>query len=312
MMAGVDSWDITGPEHLRQMQALASRLWSPTSWWHPGGLAWSSAAAVRLRVGWDGRVWGSPDRPVAWAWASGAGELVAQVDPEHRELAGEVIAWFETESCCRAQPSFSVEVAAGDVLEDALLGAGYSTSDAAPFGLDMRRSPDGVGPPDVAEGYVVRSIEPDELPARVEVHRAAWRPADLPYAEAARWEPDPEATSSLSVAKYLAVTETWPYRMDLDLVAVAPDGTFAACCIVWLDESTGAAEIEPVGTHPRHRGLHLAEALCSEATRRVGALGGTELTIHPRGDQAYPVPRKVYARCGFEPVHRTRTYGRSA
>src|SRR5687768_2510473 len=95
-MGAVESWEITGVDELRQMQALSSRLWSPTSWWHPGGLAWSSAAAVRLRVGWTGRVWGTPEWPVAWGWLSGWTELLAQIDPSHAALASEVLAWSES------------------------------------------------------------------------------------------------------------------------------------------------------------------------------------------------------------------------
>jgi hypothetical protein len=33
--------------------------------------------------------------------------------------------------------------------------------------------------------------------------------------------------------------------------------------------------------------------------------------LHPRGDDAYPVPRRAYASIGFEPVNEARIYARA-
>ena len=100
------------------------------------------------------------------------------------------------------------------------------------------------------------------------------------------------------------------YERGLHIVAEAKDGRLAASCIAWLDPQTLSAEIEPVGTHPAHRGNALAMSVCLEAVRQVALRGGTEICIRPRGDEAYPAPRAVYARCGFTTIGRTRLYTR--
>lgn len=59
------------------------------------------------------------------------------------------------------------------------------------------------------------------------------------------------------------------YVPELDLVAVAPDGSFAAFCTVRLDPVSRIAEFEPVGTHPDYRRLGLGKALLLEGLRRL-------------------------------------------
>jgi ribosomal protein S18 acetylase RimI-like enzyme len=59
------------------------------------------------------------------------------------------------------------------------------------------------------------------------------------------------------------------YIPELDLVAVGPQGNFAAFCTVRIDPISKIAELEPVGTHPEHRKRGLAKALLCEALRRV-------------------------------------------
>ncbi len=64
-------------------------------------------------------------------------------------------------------------------------------------------------------------------------------------------------------------TEAEFYNDDLDLVVEALDGRFAAFATVRIDPISRMAELEPVGTHPDHRGLGLGKAICAEGIRRV-------------------------------------------
>jgi GNAT superfamily N-acetyltransferase len=303
----VDTWELSGDDDLRLIQDCASRLWSPSSWWHPGGLAWEAGAITDPEVG---RVLliGSGDVLVAWAWLELPGHLGAQIDPVHPSVAGHVVDWFLENA---GDDSLTAQVSDGDVaIQTALASAGFAELEGAPYFLDMRQ----VAAPchiTLADGYGIRSVRPDEAATRARLHRAAWEPGKLPFGPGHRPDFPAGAESSFSEDSYELVQSTWPYRSELDLVAVAPDGTLAASCIAWLDDATGAAEIEPVGTDPAHRGLGLAAALCLAAVQRVSELGGTEVAIHARGDEAYPVPRRVYGRCGFLAVNRTRTYGRT-
>lgn len=178
----------------------------------------------------------------------------------------------------------------GDELVDfAYREDGTEQTSTTPLDRFMTRAATGDVPPPPA-GYHVRGVRDEDLVARVEVHRAAWNPHELP------WHPDhrpaypPDARSSHTIEMYQRVRNAWMYDPELDLVAVAPDGSFAGCCIAWLDPRTGAAEIEPLGVTPQHRRRGVAQALCHEATRRVAEAGGQQLIISQWPNPRYPAP----------------------
>jgi ribosomal protein S18 acetylase RimI-like enzyme len=197
-------------------------------------------------------------------------------------------------------------------LATALLETGFAPADGAPFTLDMRR--DTVAVPDVLlpDGFTLRAMASGENGALAACHRAAWDPHALPWAPASRPVVATDATSHFSEDDFAMVRATWPFRQELVTVVEAPDGTLAASCIAWLDDENGAAEIEPLGVVPAFRGLGLGRAVCLGAVRAVGRHDGAEVVIHPRGDDAYPAPRRLYARCGFHPVSATRPLVRAA
>jgi GNAT superfamily N-acetyltransferase len=102
----------------------------------------------------------------------------------------------------------------------------------------------------------------------------------------------------------------WPYRADVDIVAVAPDGTLAAYTMGWYDERNRSGEFEPVGTLARYRRMGLARAVGVAVLRAFRDAGGETALVFARGDDGYPVPRQVYAALGFTPHARTVTYRR--
>jgi predicted N-acetyltransferase YhbS len=105
-------------------------------------------------------------------------------------------------------------------------------------------------------GYRIRAVAGEEdIEARVAVHRAAFHP------------------SRMTVAKHLAVMNSPTYRRDLDLVAIAPDGVFAAYTIAWYDETNAMGIFEPVGCHPDYQRRGLAGAVMREGLRRLYDLG---------------------------------------
>src|SRR5437016_3415880 len=231
---------------------------------------------------------------------------MAQVDPSRPDVARAIVEWLVDAA---KAPQLTIEVANDDhALGTALDRVGFTRQADAGSGHGMRRPVLTVAPPPVA-GYSVRAVQPGETGARVEVHRAAWRPASLPWHRGHQPPTDPDATSSFTREGYEAVRNTWLYDPGFDLVAVAPDGSLAACCIAWLDPSTGVAEIEPLGVAPNHRRRGLAGALCLEVAARVGRAGGHEVFINTSPSDAYPAPAGAYAKAGFEVINRTRTYG---
>jgi len=63
------------------------------------------------------------------------------------------------------------------------------------------------------------------------------------------------------------------YRRDLDIVAVAADGSIAAFCTAWFDDVTRTGDLEPVATVPAHRKRGLGKAVCLEAMHRLQRMG---------------------------------------
>jgi mycothiol synthase len=63
------------------------------------------------------------------------------------------------------------------------------------------------------------------------------------------------------------------YRRDLDIVAVASDGSIASFCTVWFDDVTRTAYIEPVATVPAHQRHGLGRAVILEGLHRLKHMG---------------------------------------
>jgi predicted N-acetyltransferase YhbS len=100
-----------------------------------------------------------------------------------------------------------------------------------------------------------------------------------------------------TAAEYLAFSDGSPsFRHDLNLVAVAPDGAFAAHVGLTLDEENRLGIVEPVCTHPDHRRRGLAAALLFEGLRRLRSLGA-ELVHVESGDAEGA--NAFYDNCGF-------------
>lgn len=232
---------------------------------------------------------------VAWVGPIEPDEVCVQLSTSHGHLAHEVVERvLDTATADDVVKVGRTEIA----LRDALEASGrFGPPKAAGHGMHRTATADVPASPD---GYTVRAVAPGEEAARVEVHRAAWLPASLPWHPDHRPEYPPDATSSFTEATYLRVRKTWLYERDRDLVAVAEDGSFAACCIVWFDPHLGVAEIEPLGVVPEHRRRGLAGALCHAALARVAEAGGREVYIAVGPNEAYPHSSQAYAKAGFE------------
>ncbi len=291
----------TGFSDATVLQDIARRAWPSAS--HPGGLGW---ALARSQVADRIAVFSLGDRPIGWAGVDGARRVSAQIDPRHGRHARHLVDW-----CLEASDAEVLEISLGDHDVDliaAVCEVGFETgADTAPiFGMFRPARPATAPPP--PPGYAIRATTPEEVTARVEVHRAAWLPAGLP------WHPDhrpsypPGAMSSYDLATHERVTRTPLYDLDLDLVVETSDGSLVGCCIAWLDPRLAVAEIEPLGVDPAHRRKGLAVALCHEAVARVARRGALQVFINagPRGD--YPATAAAYAKAGFVTCSRGRTY----
>lgn len=143
-------------------------------------------------------------------------------------------------------------------------------------------------PPDFQppEGYIVRQVK---LPEDFE-----------PYSYVVN-----TVFSHCGMTEKLAMlyTEAEFYNDELDLVVEAPDGSFAAFVTVRIDPKTRMAELEPVGTHPDHRGRGLGKAVCAEGIRRVQKYNPSCIVI--LGAASTEGATKLYDSLGFtkEDVH---------
>jgi ribosomal protein S18 acetylase RimI-like enzyme len=279
-----------GPADLRAMQRMVARVWSPDRTWMVGDLAWGRYQHAGREAEWPTALWESGAGDVlAWGWARLPGGLDLAVDPAHPELTGEVLDWFETVATAERLSVTIVrtEHAQAEVLAE----RGYQANPDDPGQMlqhihDLRDIPAPAIPP----GYLVRPITVDDLAERVAVHRAAFAP------------------SRVTEESYAAVMAAWPYRPELDWVVQAPDGTFAASCLIWLDERNAMAELEPVGAHPEHRRRGLASAACSAAMRAARDLGARTGIVFSNNEERAPAAVALYRSLGFRVHNRTITY----
>lgn len=87
------------------------------------------------------------------------------------------------------------------------------------------------------------------------------------------------------------------YKSDLDLVAVDEKDNFASVCTFRFDPASRVTELEPMGTHPAHRGKGLAKALLTEGFRRLQKYNPSLLFIG--GAANNPGANRLYDVTGF-------------
>ena len=106
--------------------------------------------------------------------------------------------------------------------------------------------------------------------------------------------------STFSESVYRRVRSSPVFDPELDIVAAAPEGTFASCLTAWADERTGTGNFEPVGTDPAYARRGIGREAISEAMRRLKAKGMHTALVgtaaHNTGGLA------LYPSCGFELV----------
>jgi len=300
----LDSHAFASIDDLREIQAAMTRAWlSPRrplvpqtigdlAWWYASagpGVDWS----VRIRVWTDG------SRVVGWGWFKPAADLDWWVDAaldaaDERRVRLEILDWAGERLATSTQDGAprSLEVWGADGWpETALLEEfGY-----APNGTELtqffqsldRELPE----PVVPDGYAVRAVVgPEEIPARVEVHRSAFAP------------------SRMTVEKYSILVGLWPYAYDLDAVVEAPDGTFAAFTMCWLDRDAQLGYFEPVGTHADHQQRGLGKAVNTFGLRMFQAAGARDAMVY--SDPSNAASEALYRSVGFTPVALHRAYVR--
>lgn len=298
-------------------QSLDTRpLDGDADWWRLRALLVEVAPLVAPGFVWDvRRLDGSrfyaadPDRNPEWQmrtqlWETPGGRLVAainrdsrddahlQVHPAFRHVEDEMVAWVEATARPGRLELYVLEE--DESRQQLLLGRGWSRTEE--WGMARRMRLDGSPPaaPRVADRYSLRTTRPGD-PGDCR------RIADLLNASFGR--------TFHTAEEYAAFTRQAPsFRADLDLVAVAPDGSFAAYVGVPYDDANRRGIFEPVCTHPDHRRRGLAQALMVEGIRRLRALGAADVTVET-GDMA--AANALYASLGFMEEHRGVVWARS-
>ncbi len=152
--------------------------------------------------------------------------------------------------------------------------------------------------PQCPEGFTLRPLAGEqEAEAYVALHNAAF------------------TESTMTVADRVALMRDPAYLADLDLVAVAPNGTLAGFCTC----SIGAEEnarlgrrdgwVDLIGTDPALRGKGLGRALLLTGLHRLQAHGMERAML---GTQSQNVSaRQLYASVGFRIAYQVLWYARA-
>lgn len=284
------------PDDLPALTALVQDAWEPRcpqTVLHIGDLCWRLREPEYER---QLRVWEAGRAVVAFGeWAEGQDgcDLNFQVHPVHFNdgTHDRILAWAEGGSLSRPLQTYAAETDTNLIAR--LERTGYERQQhwTNYHTCSLADAPD---VPSLPAGYAVRHllVGAEEVEARVQGHRSGWQ------------------STKMTVANYQRLMGMPGYRSELDIVVVAPDGSFAATCNCWLDERSGAGLFEPVSTAPAHRRKGLGRVLISFGLRQLWRHGAkTAWVCSVSGN---PAATSLYESCGLWVVRRDYDYVRKA
>jgi mycothiol synthase len=222
-------------------------------------------------------------------------------DADVRVIGPEIVAWGESEAFRRIGGDVLIEVGVrGNAPETMVLLESFGYERDRTF-VRMVRSLETPIPGQVLPGgYVVRPIGGD---AEVRAWTAL---CNRSFQDHYNFFPQTSESHRHEMTDELYVPE-------LDLVAVAPDGSLAALC--WaaprpLADGTSSWEINLVGTAREHRRRGLAGALLARTVELLNARGGTsvELVVDATSETG---ANRLYKRLGFVEASSSLVYRRS-
>ena len=266
---------------------------------HVGDLVWRMfLMSIRYDPKQNIRLWMRGDQLVGFAWFDPRDNSIDwQLAPGGRGCEEEVLAWaMERRSeVAPAEPAqdhgkLLTGALEGGVGRIAFLERHRFVRAEHHYVMNVLNLVDYQAGPVVQQGFVVRNVAGEhEHAARAAVHREAFHP------------------SRVTDESYLRLMRMPGYEADLDLVAVAPDGTFGAFCMCWVDPVNKSGEFEPVGTRPAFRRKGMARAVLLEGLRQMKARGCTTALVWCEGDNH--AAQRLYESVGFRAAKRDYDYG---
>jgi ribosomal protein S18 acetylase RimI-like enzyme len=270
---------------------------------------WPPIREIRRRLGAatpdvcaDTRLWENQAgelRAFATLWDGDI--LVSCVHPRARreELLARILAWGQAREQRWAQkygyqPTLCVPVRSDDHTGGALLERQGFVLEAWQTLRMARRLDAPIPAPSLPPGFVVRSVAGEhELGAVVVLQQAVF-------------------AATTSGDNRLALMRDPSYCADLDLVAVAPDGTLTALCLCTIsageDRPPGHNEgwIELIGTHPDFRRRGLGRAILLAGLERLTRHGLDTVLL---GTTSWNVAaRQLFTSAGFRNAHQICWY----
>jgi mycothiol synthase len=225
---------------------------------HEGGGSARWVDDIRVWEAVDRAVTPSKKRIVALANPESPTDYFIQIDPTYSFLEQEIVKWIEKHFSERKKdPSkrdkLKIHTIEGNSARELLLTElGYQGGEVYGY-LRIRPVDLPIPAIELPKGYEIRSVKGRSDYAQLaSVIRLVFGHGEWFTAEV-----------------YEGITRCSFYKQDLDLVAIASDGTFASFCTFRMDPASRITNLEPIGTHPNHRKLGLAKALVFEGLRRA-------------------------------------------
>jgi len=294
---------------LRQMCGLLMEARSRTNdwrYWHVGELAFSFfMIECHLDPRRHVRLWHDNGKLVGYATLNDDPFFDWQVLPDYegKGIEDEALAWasdlvaeLRTEDAERWKDPMVVGTRIDNAERIAFLEQhGFQRREYVEVNM-LRSLGDPVGEQEAPPGYEIRSLslDTDEVRRRAEAQREVWHP----------W-----TVGDVTDEQYVRFMRMPGYDRDLDVVAVAPDGTIAAYVNGWLDPVNKIGDFGPVGAREAYRRQGLTRAVLLECLRRMKARGMNRVCVSTGEQNA--AARGLYESVDFRIVNRYVEYARA-